>query len=125
MLRLREAATIVLLCWLAIFDDLLPAAFAEHELERRVAIQRISIALQGLLGRFLLLLLKQSQLTRWKQLLEGPEEFVAPLLLLLDLLLPKFRLIVLLSDVHVKVHALVLEAPYNEIIELSALDERG
>ena len=47
MLRLGKTVAFILLCLrLTVLYDLLPAAFAEHELEGRVAIQRISVALQ-------------------------------------------------------------------------------
>lgn len=63
------------------------------------------------------------ELTGRQQLLEGLEEFITPLLLLLDLLLPKLRLCVLLCDIHVEVHAFVFEPPNDEVVELRTLDE--
>lgn len=106
---------------------LLDFALAEHEVEGGIATESRLVALERLFTRqiLLLLLLQYLQLTWRQHLLEGLEELIPPLLLFLLFLLPEFGLLVLLGYVHMKIHTLILKAPYNNIAKLVALNKCG
>ena len=106
--------------WLLIlFYYLRPILLRKHKFKRGIALQGWAILwVSHFFWTLSLLSLHLLEYAWWQKLSEMCEKLISPLEFLLDLFLPVSRFVSFVGQIHVQIHALVLEPPKVNIVEL-------